>query len=77
MLFTPFRLDLSGTLSVTGTALVAAATWLSTVLAADLMRRRGLRGPFETLVRRVSYGRRTTAPAPPPDPAAAQSRERS
>jgi uncharacterized protein len=63
VLFTPFLLDLSGTLTVAGTALVAASTWLCTVLIADLMRRAGRRGPFETLVRRLSYGPR---PAPTP-----------
>jgi uncharacterized protein len=56
-LFTPFLLDLSGTLTVTGTAVLAAATWLVTVLIADRMRAAGHRGPFETLTRRVTYGR--------------------
>lgn len=53
--FTPFLLDLSGTLTVATTALLAVATWLGTVLLADWMRRTGRRGPFETLVRRVTY----------------------
>jgi uncharacterized protein len=53
--FTPFLLDLSSTLTVTGTALLAAATWTATVLLADWMRRSGRRGPFELLVRRVTY----------------------
>jgi uncharacterized protein len=57
VLFTPFLLDLSGRLTVTGTALLAAATWAATVLAAEWMRRRGRRGPFEVLVRRFTYGR--------------------
>ncbi|RIQ11679.1 DUF418 domain-containing protein [Jiangella rhizosphaerae] len=56
--FTPFLLDLSGTLTVAGTALLATATWLTTVAAADWMRRTGRRGPFEVLVRRVAYARR-------------------
>ncbi|WP_199520933.1 DUF418 domain-containing protein [Jiangella anatolica] len=56
--FTPFLLDLSGILSVAATALLATATWLATVVAADRMRRAGRRGPFEVLVRRVAYGRR-------------------
>ncbi|WP_235503571.1 DUF418 domain-containing protein [Aeromicrobium sp. Root344] len=60
--FTPFLLDLSGSLSVAGTALLASITWLSTVVVADRMRRAGQRGPFEVLVRRVTYGRRV-APA--------------
>ena len=56
LIFTPYLLDLSGVLSVAGTALLAAATWLLTVLLADRMRRAGHRGPFEVLVRRVTYG---------------------
>lgn len=56
VVFTPFLLDLSGALSVTTTALLATATWAATVVLADRMRRAGQRGPFETLVRRVTYG---------------------
>ncbi len=55
ILFTPFLLDLSGTLTVTSTALLAAATWTVTVMVADWMRRAGRRGPLESLVRRVTY----------------------
>jgi uncharacterized protein len=57
LVFTPFLLDLSGPLSVAGTALIAVATWMLTVVAADRMRIAGYRGPFELLVRRVTYGR--------------------
>ncbi|WP_422774031.1 DUF418 domain-containing protein [Plantactinospora sp. WMMC1484] len=53
--FTPFLLDLSGTLTVAGTALLAATTWLGTVALADRMRRTGHRGPFEVLIRRITY----------------------
>ena len=60
--FTPFLLDLSGTLTVTTTALLATATWLATVLLADWMRRTGRRGPFEVLVRRATYDRRAGRP---------------
>ncbi|MGN9911237.1 DUF418 domain-containing protein [Phytohabitans sp. LJ34] len=56
--FTPFLLDMSGTLTVAGTALLATATWTVTVVLADHMRRAGYRGPFEVLTRRVTYGRR-------------------
>ncbi|WP_053203221.1 DUF418 domain-containing protein [Jiangella muralis] len=56
--FTPFLLDLSGTLTVTTTALLATATWAATVVVADQLRQHGRRGPFEVLVRRVTYGRR-------------------
>ncbi|GAA0268394.1 DUF418 domain-containing protein [Cryptosporangium japonicum] len=54
--FAPFLLDLSGTLTVAGTALLAASTWLVTVVLADAMRRRGTPGPFEVLLRRITYG---------------------
>ena len=56
--FTPFLLDLSGTLTVTTTALLATGTWLTTVLLADWMRRTGRRGPFEALTRRITYRQR-------------------
>lgn len=55
--FTPFLLDLSGTLTVATTALLAVTTWLTTVVLADWMRRTGRRGPFEVLIRRVTYRR--------------------
>lgn len=58
IVFTPFLLGLSTTLTVTSTAAVAIGTWLATVALADELSRRGDRGPFETLVRRVTYGRR-------------------
>lgn len=55
VVFTPYLLGLAGTLSVTGTALLAIATWVASVVLADLLARRGRRGPFEVLVRRVTY----------------------
>jgi uncharacterized protein len=55
LVFTPFLLDLAGTLTVAGTALLAVATWAATVALAERMRRTGNRGPFELLVRRVTY----------------------
>ena len=57
VVFTPYLLDLSNTLTVTTTALLAVGTWLATVVLAELMRRSGSRGPFEVLIRRVTYGR--------------------
>jgi len=57
VVFAPFLLDLSGTLTVATTALLATATWALTVVVADRMRRAGRRGPFEVLIRRVTYGR--------------------
>ncbi|CAL9376081.1 hypothetical protein SUDANB140_00953 [Streptomyces sp. enrichment culture] len=62
LVFTPFLLDLSSTLTVTTTALLALTTWTATVLLAHRMHRAGQRGPFEVLVRRVTYRH----PAPPP-----------
>ena len=56
--FTPFLLDLSATLTVTSTALLAVATWALTVVLADRVRRAGRRGPFEALLRRATYPRR-------------------
>jgi len=55
VVFTPFLLDLSDDLTVATTALLAATTWLMTVVLAERMRRTGHRGPFEVLVRRVTY----------------------
>ena len=57
VVFTPYLLDLSDTLTVATTALLATATWLATVALAEWMRRSGHRGPFEVLTRRVTYGR--------------------
>jgi uncharacterized protein len=53
--FTPFLLDLAGTLTVSTTALLACLTWMLTVVLADWMRRAGHRGPVEVLIRRVTY----------------------
>src|SRR5690606_10777524 len=55
LVFTPFLLDRSGTLTVAGTAALATATWSLSVVLADRMRRACHRGPFELLVRRVTY----------------------
>lgn len=55
LVFTPYLLDLSGTFTTTTTALLAIATWLATVLMADRMRKANYRGPFEKLIRWVTY----------------------
>jgi uncharacterized protein len=60
VVFTPFLLDLSATLTVASTAVLAVLTWLATVGLAEWLRRRGSRGPFESLTRRVTYGSRLT-----------------
>jgi len=56
VVFSGYLLDLSGTLSISATAALATTTWVVTVLLADRMRDSGQRGPFEMLVRRVTYG---------------------
>ena len=61
--FTPYLAGLADNLSITATALLATATWLLTVVLADQMRRANYRGPFEILIRRITY-RRTTKPLP-------------
>ncbi|MFG1812514.1 DUF418 domain-containing protein [Kribbella sp. NPDC049174] len=55
VVFTPYLLDLSRTLSTATTALLAVATWLATVLLAERMRRVGYRGPFEIMIRKFTY----------------------
>lgn len=61
VVFTPYLLDLSRTLSTATTVLLAIATWLATVWLADRMRRANYRGPFEILIRRVTYQEITAA----------------
>ncbi|MFI6291524.1 DUF418 domain-containing protein [Nonomuraea sp. NPDC050790] len=56
-LLAPYTAGLGGTLGSAATAGLALATWAATVVAADLMRRAGHRGPAETLLRRLVYGR--------------------
>jgi uncharacterized protein len=53
--FTPFLLDMSRTFTAAAAALLGIATWLVTVGLADSMRRTGHTGPFEVLLRRVTY----------------------
>jgi uncharacterized protein len=55
LVFAPYVLDLSDELGVTSTAALALGTWLLTVATAELMRRRGSRGPAEVALRRLSY----------------------
>ncbi|GAB1820067.1 DUF418 domain-containing protein [Herbidospora sp. RD11066] len=54
-LLPPYTLGLGGSLGSAATVAVAAATWAATVVAAEVMRRRGVRGPAETLLRRLTY----------------------
>ena len=62
VVFTPFLLDLSDTLTVASTALLATVTWIVTVILSDRMRRADYRGPFELLIRRVTCGTRPRRP---------------
>lgn len=55
VLFSSYTLDLHMTSPAVGAG-VAVAVWLATVLLADLMRRRGVRGPAEVALRRLTYG---------------------
>ncbi|MFB6721980.1 DUF418 domain-containing protein [Kribbella sp. NPDC056345] len=59
VMFAPFLLDLGGSMTLWQSVILAVATWAFTVFLADLMRRRGLRGPFEVLLRRLTYRNQT------------------
>jgi len=54
----PYALDLVGRLGAAGAAAIGAGTWVVTVVVADALARAGRRGPAETLLRRLTYGRR-------------------
>ncbi len=53
--FYPFGLGLQDDLGIAGATGVGAATWLLSLVIADLMRRAGHRGPAEILLRRLAY----------------------
>jgi uncharacterized membrane protein YeiB len=55
VIFYPYGLGLQDDLGLAGATLVAAGTWLLSLLLADLMRRVGHRGPAELLLRRLAY----------------------
>lgn len=55
--FAPFAFGLEDALGLTGATAVAAATWLVSLVIADVMRRGGYRGPAENLLRRLTYRR--------------------
>ncbi len=57
VVFFPFGLGLQDDLGIAGATGVAVATWLVSLLIADLMRRAGHRGPAEILLRRLAYRR--------------------
>ncbi|GAA0925618.1 DUF418 domain-containing protein [Nonomuraea longicatena] len=56
-LLAPYTAGLGAWLGTAATAVLAIATWASTVVVAELMRRAGMRGPAETLLRRLVYRR--------------------
>jgi uncharacterized protein len=51
----PYALGLGSSLGTAATAALAVTTWLVSVLIADAMRRCGMRGPAEVLLRRLTY----------------------
>ena len=51
-----WSLGLGGTATPAQAALIGAGVWLVTVVAAVLSERGGVRGPAETLLRRLTYG---------------------
>ncbi|GAA2379240.1 DUF418 domain-containing protein [Nonomuraea africana] len=56
-LLPPYTLGLGGQLGSAATVGLAVATWAATVAVAEFMRRAGMRGPAETLLRRLTYPR--------------------
>ncbi|WP_336212826.1 DUF418 domain-containing protein [Nonomuraea sp. LPB2021202275-12-8] len=58
VVFYPYGFGLQDDLGLAGATGVAVATWLASLLVADLMRRAGHRGPAEILLRRLAYRRR-------------------
>ncbi|WP_368857780.1 DUF418 domain-containing protein [Nonomuraea sp. MG754425] len=60
--FHPYGLGLQDDLGLVGAMGVATATWLISLLLADVMRRTGHRGPAEILLRRLTY-RQTAHPS--------------
>ncbi|MFI6395044.1 DUF418 domain-containing protein [Nonomuraea sp. NPDC050540] len=54
-LFYPFTLGLRDDLSFAASLAVAVVIWAASIPAAAWMHRKGYRGPFEALVRRMSY----------------------
>lgn len=59
--FAPYAAGLGGTAGIAATSAIAAATWLLTVVIAELMRRAGHRGPAELALRQLTYRRPATS----------------
>jgi uncharacterized protein len=54
--FAPYAGGLGAHLTVSGAAAIAVATWVASIVCADVMRRLNQRGPAEILLRRLTYG---------------------
>lgn len=61
-LLSAWGLGLGGRIGTAQAALLAVGVWAVTVGIALAMHRAGRRGPFEVLLRRLTYGRRAAAP---------------
>ncbi|PZG14010.1 hypothetical protein C1J01_28335 [Nonomuraea aridisoli] len=64
LVFYPYGLMLEDDLGLAHATAVGAATWLVSLLIADVMRRAGHRGPAEILLRRLAYRNRQDASGP-------------
>jgi uncharacterized membrane protein YeiB len=67
-ILSPWGLGLGRQLGSAALSLVAVAVWGSTLLAAIGLERANRRGPFEVLLRRLTYGRPESRPVPAPVP---------
>lgn len=61
----PYAGGLGGSVGIAGAAAIALATWLLSVVVADLLRRGGYRGPADSLLRRLTYRTRRTSAVNP------------
>ncbi|MFG2075695.1 DUF418 domain-containing protein [Nonomuraea maritima] len=64
LVFYPYGFWLEDDMGLAGAMGVGAATWLASLLIADLMRRSGHRGPAEILLRRLAYRTRQEGSGP-------------
>ena len=67
-LLTAWGLGLGARIGTATAFAIAAGVWLLSVLLAVLLERRGMRGPAEALLRRLTYGRGDAASASPASP---------
>lgn len=64
-LFASWGLGLGGEMNTAGAIGIATLTWIASVGIAWLLEARGVRGPAELLLRRITYGTAKTAPSAP------------